>query len=39
MAEAEQYRRTSRDIWQAMAPGWERWQDQLATPLLPCANG
>jgi ubiquinone/menaquinone biosynthesis C-methylase UbiE len=35
MAEAEQYRRTSRDIWQAMAPGWERWQDQLADALTP----
>jgi SAM-dependent methyltransferase len=33
--EAEQYRRASHDIWQAMAPGWERRRAQLADALTP----
>jgi SAM-dependent methyltransferase len=31
----EDYRRTSREIWEAMAPGWERWRAQLANALTP----
>src|SRR5215218_6336907 len=26
----EDYRRNSHEVWEAMAPGWERWQAQLA---------
>jgi ubiquinone/menaquinone biosynthesis C-methylase UbiE len=33
--EPEAYRRTSHEIWQAMAPGWERWRAQLAAALTP----
>jgi SAM-dependent methyltransferase len=33
--EPEEYRRTSHEIWQAMAPGWERWRVQLAAALSP----
>ncbi len=33
--DAEQYRRTSRQIWETMAPGWERWQAQLTEALTP----
>ena len=33
--EAEEYRRTSHDVWQAMAPGWERRRAQLADALTP----
>jgi SAM-dependent methyltransferase len=33
--EADQYRRTSLEIWEAMAPGWEGWQAQLAQALTP----
>jgi len=29
------YRRTSHEVWQAMAPGWERWRAQLASALTP----
>ena len=29
------YRRTSHEVWQAMAPGWERWRAQLADALTP----
>jgi SAM-dependent methyltransferase len=31
----EDYRRMSREVWQAMAPGWERWRGQLADALTP----
>jgi ubiquinone/menaquinone biosynthesis C-methylase UbiE len=31
----EDYRRTSHEIWQDMAPGWERWRAQLANALAP----
>ena len=31
----EDYRRMSQDVWQAMAPGWERWRGQLANALTP----
>jgi SAM-dependent methyltransferase len=31
----EEYRRTSHAIWEAMAPGWERWRAQLAGALTP----
>jgi SAM-dependent methyltransferase len=34
-AEAEEYRRTSFEIWEAMAPGWERWRAQLEDALAP----
>ena len=29
------YRRTSHEIWSAMAPGWERWRAQLEEGLAP----
>jgi SAM-dependent methyltransferase len=29
------YRRASSEIWEAMAPGWERWRAQLAAALSP----
>jgi len=29
------YRRTSHEIWEAMAPGWERWRAQLEQALGP----
>ena len=29
------YRRTSHEIWEAMAPGWERWRAQLEEALAP----
>lgn len=31
----EDYRHMSREVWQAMAPGWERWRAQLADALTP----
>jgi SAM-dependent methyltransferase len=31
----EGYRRTSHEVWEAMAPGWERWRGQLADALTP----
>jgi protein-L-isoaspartate O-methyltransferase len=33
--EPEDYRRTSYDAWEAMAPGWERWRAQLEEALAP----
>jgi SAM-dependent methyltransferase len=33
--EPEDYRRSSYDIWEAMAPGWERWRAQLEESLTP----
>jgi SAM-dependent methyltransferase len=33
--DVEDYRRTSREVWEAMAPGWERWRAQLADGLTP----
>jgi SAM-dependent methyltransferase len=33
--EAEEYRRTSFEIWEAMAPGWEHWRAQLEEALSP----
>jgi ubiquinone/menaquinone biosynthesis C-methylase UbiE len=33
--EIEDYRRTSHEVWEAMAPGWERWRAQLAGALTP----
>ncbi|MGH2984930.1 MAG: class I SAM-dependent methyltransferase [Solirubrobacterales bacterium] len=33
--EVEDYRRTSYEVWEAMAPGWERWRAQLAEALTP----
>ena len=29
------YRRASHEIWEAMAPGWERWRADLAEALTP----
>jgi SAM-dependent methyltransferase len=29
------YRRTSHEVWEAMAPGWERWRAELADALTP----
>jgi ubiquinone/menaquinone biosynthesis C-methylase UbiE len=29
------YRRASHQVWEAMAPGWERWRAQLASALTP----
>jgi SAM-dependent methyltransferase len=31
----EDYRLTSRQTWEAMAPGWERWRAQLTEALSP----
>ena len=31
----EEYRRTSFEIWEAMAPGWENWRRQLEEALSP----
>jgi SAM-dependent methyltransferase len=31
----EGFRRTSYDVWEAMAPGWERWRAQLEEALAP----
>ena len=33
--EVEDYRRTSHEVWEAIAPGWERWRAQLADALTP----
>ena len=33
--DVEDYRRTSHEVWGAMAPGWERWSAQLAEALTP----
>jgi ubiquinone/menaquinone biosynthesis C-methylase UbiE len=33
--DVEDYRRTSQEVWEAMAPGWERWRAQLAEALTP----
>ncbi len=33
--DVEDYRRTSHEIWEAMAVGWEHWQAQLAEALTP----
>jgi SAM-dependent methyltransferase len=33
--DVEGYRRSSREVWEAMAPGWERWRAQLAAALAP----
>jgi precorrin-6B methylase 2 len=33
--EPEDYRRTSYEAWEAMAPGWERWRAQLEEALAP----
>jgi SAM-dependent methyltransferase len=33
--DVEDYRRTSQRVWEAMAPGWERWRAQLAESLTP----
>ena len=35
MVDVEGYRRTSHDIWDAMAPGWERRRAQLTDALSP----
>ena len=34
MSQAD-YRRTSYETWEAMAPGWERWRSQLEEALTP----
>ena len=33
--DVDEYRRTSHEVWEAMAPGWERWRAQLAGALTP----
>ncbi len=33
--DVEDYRGTSQEVWEAMAPGWERWRAQLAEALTP----
>jgi hypothetical protein len=37
--DVEDYRRTSPEVWEAMAPGWERWRAQLADALTPVGSG
>ena len=34
----EDYRRTSYETWETMAPGWERWRSQLEDALTPVRN-
>ena len=36
--EYEEYRRTSYETWEAMAPGWERWRAPLEDALTPVRN-
>jgi ubiquinone/menaquinone biosynthesis C-methylase UbiE len=33
--DVDDYRRTSHEVWEAMAPGWERWRAELADALTP----
>jgi SAM-dependent methyltransferase len=33
--DGEEYRRAGREVWAAMAPGWQRWRAQLADALAP----
>jgi ubiquinone/menaquinone biosynthesis C-methylase UbiE len=33
--DVEEYRRTSHQVWKAMAPGWDRWRAPLAEALTP----
>jgi ubiquinone/menaquinone biosynthesis C-methylase UbiE len=33
--DVDDYRGTSHEVWEAMAPGWERWRAQLAGALTP----
>ena len=33
--DVEDYRRASQEVWEAMAPGWERWRARLADALTP----
>ena len=33
--DVEDYRRASQEVWEAMAPGWERWRAELAEGLTP----
>lgn len=33
--DAERFRRASYEIWEANAPGWERWRAELADSLTP----
>jgi SAM-dependent methyltransferase len=33
--ELEDYRRTSYDTWEAMAPGWERWRERVEEVAAP----
>ena len=33
--DVDDYRRGSHEVWEAMAPGWERWRAQLADALTP----
>jgi ubiquinone/menaquinone biosynthesis C-methylase UbiE len=33
--DVDDYRRASHEVWEAMAPGWERWRAQLADALTP----
>jgi SAM-dependent methyltransferase len=33
--DVEDYRRTSHEVWEAMAPGWGRWRAYLADALTP----
>jgi SAM-dependent methyltransferase len=33
--EGADYRRASREIWKAMAPGWERWREHLSEAVAP----
>jgi ubiquinone/menaquinone biosynthesis C-methylase UbiE len=33
--ELEEYRRTSREVWEAMAPGWGKWAAEMETANAP----
>lgn len=36
---ADQYRRTSLETWEAMAPSWEDWRAEVEETSAPCGNG
>ncbi len=33
--ETDEYRRTTLETWEAMAPGWERWRDEVEKTAAP----
>ena len=33
--EPDEYRRSSLEMWETMAPGWERWQEEIEKTSAP----